>query len=107
MSKPPSFPLAVVDARVFPSGCTSLIAITASVGSFVGAAPATDDEVLEAYQLCSRLEGIIPALESTHALVHGIKRAKGLAKDKIVIVNLSGRGDKDVQQVQRLLDQKA
>lgn len=66
---------------------------------------ATDDEVLEAFQLCSRTEGIIPALESTHALVHGIKRAKALAKDKIVVVNLSGRGDKDVQQVQRMLEQ--
>ncbi len=68
---------------------------------------ATDDEVLETFQLCSRLEGIIPALESTHALVHGLKRARALAKDKIVLINLSGRGDKDVQQVQRLLDQKA
>jgi tryptophan synthase beta chain len=68
---------------------------------------ATDDEVLETFQLCSRLEGIIPALESTHALVHGLKRAKALGQDKIVVVNLSGRGDKDVQQVQRLLAQKA
>jgi tryptophan synthase beta chain len=68
---------------------------------------ATDDEVLEAFQLCSRLEGIIPALESTHALVHGIKRAKALAKDKIIIVNLSGRGDKDVQQVAKLLGARA
>jgi tryptophan synthase beta chain len=64
---------------------------------------ATDDEVLEVFQLCSRLEGIIPALESTHALVHGLKRAKALPKDKIVIVNLSGRGDKDVNQVQAML----
>jgi tryptophan synthase beta chain len=64
---------------------------------------ATDDEVLETFQLCSRLEGIIPALESTHALVHGIKRARELAPDKIVLINLSGRGDKDVQQVQKLL----
>ncbi len=64
---------------------------------------ATDAEVLETFQLCSRLEGIIPALESTHALVHGLKRAKALPKDKIVLVNLSGRGDKDVQQVQRML----
>jgi tryptophan synthase beta chain len=68
---------------------------------------ATDDEVLETFQLCSRLEGIIPALESTHALVHGLKRARALGQDKIVVVNLSGRGDKDVQQVQRLLEQKA
>jgi tryptophan synthase beta chain len=67
---------------------------------------ATDDEVLAAFQLCSRLEGIIPALESTHAIVHGLKRAAALAKDRIVLINLSGRGDKDVQQVQRLLDQK-
>jgi tryptophan synthase beta chain len=72
----------------------------------IGYAYATDDEVLEAFQLCSRQEGIIPALESTHAIVHGIKRAKELAKDKIVLINLSGRGDKDVQQVQRLLDKQ-
>ena len=67
---------------------------------------ATDDEVLAAFQLCSRLEGIIPALESTHALVEGLKRAKALAKDKVIIVNLSGRGDKDVQQVARILGVK-
>jgi len=68
---------------------------------------ATDDEVLETFQLCSRLEGIIPALESTHALVQGLKRARELPKDKIIIVNLSGRGDKDVEQVARLLKQQA
>ncbi|MBI2814721.1 MAG: tryptophan synthase subunit beta [Opitutae bacterium] len=68
---------------------------------------ATDDEVMETFQLCSRHEGIIPALESTHAIVHGLKRAKALASDKIVVINLSGRGDKDVQTVQRLLEQKA
>ena len=67
---------------------------------------ATDDEVLETLQLCSRLEGIIPALESTHALVHGLKRAKQLAKDKIIIINLSGRGDKDVEQVAKILGSK-
>ncbi len=66
---------------------------------------ATDDEVLETFQLCSRLEGIIPALESTHALVQGLKRAKALSKDKIVLINLSGRGDKDVQQVARILSE--
>ncbi|MEO6875691.1 MAG: tryptophan synthase subunit beta [Opitutaceae bacterium] len=68
---------------------------------------ATDDEVLEVFQLCSRLEGIIPALESTHAIVHGLKRAAALSKDKIVIINLSGRGDKDVEQVAKILDQRA
>ncbi len=67
-------------------------------------AHATDDEVLETFQLCSRLEGIIPALESTHALVHAMKRARALPKDKVIVVNLSGRGDKDVNQVQVLLD---
>ena len=66
---------------------------------------ATDDEVLETFQLCSKLEGIIPALESTHALVHGMKRARALGPGKIVIVNLSGRGDKDVQQVAKLIGQ--
>jgi len=67
---------------------------------------ATDAEVLETFQLCSRMEGIIPALESTHALVEGIKQARVLPKDKIVLVNLSGRGDKDVQQVAALLAKK-
>jgi tryptophan synthase beta chain len=67
---------------------------------------ACDDEVLDTFQLLSRMEGIIPALESTHALTEGIKRAKKLGKDKIVVVNLSGRGDKDVQQVARMLGEK-
>jgi len=64
---------------------------------------ACDDEVLETFQLLSRLEGIIPALESTHAVAYAVKRARELSKDKIIIVNLSGRGDKDVQQVAALL----
>jgi tryptophan synthase beta chain len=68
---------------------------------------ATDDEVLEAFQLLSRLEGIIPALESSHALAHGIKRAKALPKDKLILINLSGRGDKDVQQVEGFLGKPA
>ncbi len=67
---------------------------------------AFDDEVLDVFQKCSRLEGIIPALESTHALVHGLKRAKAMRKDEILIINLSGRGDKDVSQVQALLKGK-
>ncbi len=64
---------------------------------------ATDAEVMEAFQLCSKLEGVIPALESSHALAHGLKRARSLSKDKVIIINLSGRGDKDVQQVAALL----
>ena len=67
---------------------------------------ATDDEVMAAFQLCSRLEGIIPALESTHAIVEGLKRAKALGPDKVIIINLSGRGDKDVQQVAKILGVK-
>src|ERR1035437_6307485 len=67
---------------------------------------ATDDEVMETFQLCSRLEGIIPALESTHALVHGLKRARILGQGKVIIVNLSGRGDKDVEQVAAILGKK-
>ena len=62
---------------------------------------------MDAFQLCSRLEGIIPALESTHAIAHGLKRAKALGKDKLILVNLSGRGDKDVQQVAKILEAKA
>lgn len=66
---------------------------------------ATDDEVLEAFQLLCRTEGIIPALESTHALAYTIKRAPQLSKDKIIVMNLSGRGDKDVNQVAGFLGQ--
>jgi tryptophan synthase beta chain len=67
---------------------------------------ACDDEVMDAFQLCSRLEGIIPALESTHALVHGFKRAKQMRKDEVLVINLSGRGDKDVNQVAKILGVK-
>jgi tryptophan synthase beta chain len=57
---------------------------------------ATDDEALEALQLLSRLEGIIPAIESAHALAHAFKRAKELTSEQSILVCLSGRGDKDV-----------
>ncbi|MBX6375230.1 MAG: tryptophan synthase subunit beta [Acetobacteraceae bacterium] len=57
---------------------------------------ATDDEALEAFQLCSRLEGIIPALESAHGLAQVIKLAPTMPKDRIIVLNLSGRGDKDI-----------
>lgn len=63
---------------------------------------ATDEEALEAFELLSRLEGIIPALESAHALAEAIKIAPKMSKDSIIIVNLSGRGDKDVQEVARI-----
>ncbi len=64
---------------------------------------ATDSEALEAFQQVSKLEGIIPALESSHALAFAIKRAADLSKDQILVVNLSGRGDKDVEQVEKIL----
>ncbi|MCE3254524.1 MAG: tryptophan synthase subunit beta [Rickettsiaceae bacterium] len=57
---------------------------------------ATDDEALEAFKLCTKLEGIIPALESAHAVAFGMKQAAKMGKDKIMIINLSGRGDKDI-----------
>jgi tryptophan synthase beta chain len=63
---------------------------------------ATDEEALEAFELLSKTEGIIPALESAHAMAEAIKLAPRLPKEKIIIVNLSGRGDKDVQQVARI-----
>lgn len=59
----------------------------------------TDDEALEAFHLLSKLEGILPALESSHALAHVCKLAPTLDKDSIIIVSLSGRGDKDVRMV--------
>ncbi|KAB2855448.1 MAG: pyridoxal-phosphate dependent enzyme, partial [Bauldia sp.] len=58
--------------------------------------PATDREALDAFQLLTRVEGIIPALESAHALAYVAKLAPTMAKDRIIVVNLSGRGDKDV-----------
>jgi tryptophan synthase beta chain len=58
--------------------------------------PINDDEALEAFQLCCRVEGIIPALESAHALAHVAKLAPTLGPDQIILVNLSGRGDKDI-----------
>jgi tryptophan synthase beta chain len=63
---------------------------------------AVDDEAMEAFELLSRTEGIIPALESAHALAEVVKLAPKLGKDKTIIVNLSGRGDKDVQHVAKL-----
>ncbi len=59
----------------------------------------TDDEAVAAFHNCCRIEGIIPALESSHAIAHAVKFAATLPKDKIVLVNLSGRGDKDMHTV--------
>ena len=59
----------------------------------------SDDEALDAFQMLSKLEGIIPALESAHAVAHALKVAREMKSDQILIVNLSGRGDKDVDSV--------
>ena len=65
---------------------------------------ATDDEAIEGFQMLSRTEGIIPALESAHAIAGVSKLAQQLGKDEVIIVNLSGRGDKDVQQAAKFID---
>lgn len=64
---------------------------------------AVNNEALKAFQLLSREEGIIPALESAHAIAHAVKAVPKMGKDEIVIINLSGRGDKDVNHVADLL----
>ena len=64
----------------------------------------SDDEALDAFQLLSKLEGIIPALESAHAVAQAIKVARSMKSDQILIVNLSGRGDKDVNSVREVLE---
>lgn len=65
---------------------------------------ATDEEALQAFQILSKTEGIIPALESSHAVAEVIKRAPKMSRDQIIIVNLSGRGDKDLDTVLKHLD---
>ena len=67
---------------------------------------ATDEEALEAFQVLSETEGIIPALESSHAVAEVLKRAPKMSKDEVILVNLSGRGDKDLNTVIRELGDK-
>lgn len=64
----------------------------------------TDEETLKAFFLSSRLEGIIPALETAHAIAYAIKLARTMTPDSTIIVNLSGRGDKDVEQLKEMID---
>ncbi len=63
-----------------------------------------DDDALEAFQRLGREEGILPALESSHAVAHACRLARELGPDGVMIVNLSGRGDKDVSSIQKLLE---
>lgn len=66
----------------------------------------TDEEAMEWFQMFSREEGIIPALESAHAIAYAAKKALSMNKDQIIVICLSGRGDKDVQQVSDILNKK-
>ena len=68
---------------------------------------ATDDEAVQALLLLSKTEGILPAIESSHAIAEAVKRAPQLNKDKIIIINVSGRGDKDVAAIADYLEAKA
>ena len=66
---------------------------------------ASDDEVTDAFKLLMQTEGIIPALESSHALAGGFKRAKEMRSDQHIVINLSGRGDKDIFNIARAFPQ--
>jgi tryptophan synthase beta chain len=66
----------------------------------------SDDEALEGFELLCRLEGIIPALETAHAIAYAAKLAPEMAPEQIIVINLSGRGDKDVAEVMRVLEEK-
>jgi tryptophan synthase beta chain len=59
----------------------------------------TDEEAVEAFHLLSKTEGVLPALECSHALAHVVKMAPSMGRDPLIIINLSGRGDKDVQSI--------
>lgn len=61
----------------------------------------TDDEAVEAFEYLSRIEGIIPAIESAHAVAHAMKLAPTMKKDQIMVINISGRGDKDCAAIAR------
>jgi len=66
----------------------------------------TDEQAVEGFRLLSAAEGIIPAMEPAHAIYHASKMAAGLPADKIIVVNLSGRGDKDLDIIARVKDNK-
>ena len=63
--------------------------------------PVTDDEAVDAFEYLSRMEGIIPAIESAHAVAYARKIAPTMGKDQVIVINLSGRGDKDVAAIAR------
>ena len=61
----------------------------------------TDEEAVQAFEYLARTEGIIPAIESAHAVAHAMKIAPGMGKDKIIVITISGRGDKDCAAIAR------
>ena len=63
--------------------------------------PVTDEEAVQAFEYLSRIEGVIPAIESAHAVAHAMKLAPTMAPEQVIIVTLSGRGDKDVAAIAR------
>ena len=63
--------------------------------------PVTDDEAVEAFEYLARTEGIIPAIESSHAIAHAMKLAPTMGKDQIMVITVSGRGDKDCAAIAR------
>ena len=63
--------------------------------------PVTDDEAVNAFEYLSRIEGIIPAIESAHAVAHAMKLAPTMRKDQTIVINISGRGDKDCAAIAR------
>ena len=67
---------------------------------------ATDDEAVDALLLLTQKEGILPAIESSHAIAEAIKRTPQLSSDKIIIINVSGRGDKDVAAIADYLEKR-
>src|SRR5699024_2647434 len=64
----------------------------------------TDEEAIQAFLTLSKAEGIIPAIESSHAVAEACKRVPRMAPDQVVIINISGRGDKDVEQIAKYLN---
>src|SRR5205807_287540 len=103
-----TFLLANEDGQIEPTHSVSAGLDYASVGpehSYlreIGRAEytlATDDEALSSFEMLCKLEGIIPALESAHAVAEAIKRAPTMPRDSIMLVNISGRGDKDLDTV--------
>ena len=82
-------------------GIGNLFSLQSSFAQIGEQVVVTDDEAVEAFEYLSRMEGIIPAIESSHAVAHAMKIAPTMDKDKIIVITLSGRGDKDCAAIAR------